>query len=77
MKFTITFKTPDAISEAIDTFLEERPWCHSYCPEHCDNPDEVSREMRSVAEEYVKYGEYLTVEFDTEAKTATVIRQKG
>jgi hypothetical protein len=29
--------------------------------------------MRRVAKRFVKYGEYVTVEFDTEAGTATVV----
>lgn len=37
-----------------------------------DLPEEDREEARAFAEQYIEWGEYLRVEFDTEAKTATV-----
>ena len=66
MKIRITFKTPDAVDDAInDLELDE-------------NLDEEAKleVLDSVTEfinKFVKYGELITVEFDTEDKTATVV----
>ncbi len=57
MKFRVTFKTPDALDYALDDF----PY------------DESREEAKEVAKQFIEYGEYITVEFDTEAKTATVV----
>lgn len=61
MKFTVTFKTPDALERALDDAF----------------PLEVRaanmREARKFAERYVKYGECISVEFDTETGTAKVL----
>ncbi|MDD4389715.1 MAG: hypothetical protein PHW03_02810 [Eubacteriales bacterium] len=60
MKFIITFKTPDVL-------------------EDLDRLEDISEEERSFADElvkqYVEYGEYIRIEFDTEAKTAKVLRK--
>ena len=38
--------------------------------------DEEARERaKAFTAKYVKYGEYIAVEFDTEAETATVLRE--
>lgn len=33
-------------------------------------------EAKELAEKYVQYGEYVTIEFDTETQTATVVPLK-
>jgi hypothetical protein len=71
MKFKVYMKDPDSLYEAITEALNE---------ELKDMPeDEASalREVRhekasSVAGKWFEYGEYLTVEIDTEAGTCTV-----
>lgn len=66
IKFEVTFKTPDAVDSAIVWNLGPRP-------SFDDGEDGVLRDqMRRAAAKFVKYGEYVTVEFDTEAGTATV-----
>lgn len=50
MKFTVTFKDPDALVKF-----------------------GTRKHLFDILNKYVKYGEYVTIEFDTEAKTATVI----
>ena len=56
MKFTITFKDPDAV----DSCLEDYP---------ADKRDE----MKEFAKQFLSWGEYVDVEFDTKEKTATVV----
>lgn len=58
MKFTVTFKTPDALDEAIIDASQ-------------DMADR--NKMRATAKPFVEYGEYISVEFDTETKTAIVV----
>lgn len=58
MKFKLTFKTPDVFDDIDDEF-----------------EDEESREVcKEFARKYMKYSEYITIEFDTVAETATVMR---
>lgn len=35
-----------------------------------------TKEVRNLVERFVEYGEYIRIEFDTEAKTATVLEVK-
>jgi hypothetical protein len=76
MKIRLTFKTPDVVDEqriAEDIALE--------CSEPDVGPDAECNTcihnqqlVLALIEEFVRYGEYITVEFDTEDKTATVIK---
>ena len=80
MQFQVIMKNPDALEEALyvlrqtetDLALEQSG------ENELDEPTEEAIEdvvaiCRNFAEKYFKYGEYLTVEFDTDAKTAKVI----
>lgn len=58
MKFKVSFKTPDAITDALGNVEDE------------DNYDQALE----FARKFVKYDEYLTVEFDTDANTCTVLK---
>lgn len=66
MKVTVTFKTPDAVDEAINEggIVDE---------------DEIEK-VRDVINKFVEYGEYVHIEFDinlnTGAGTATVLPVK-
>lgn len=68
MKIQITFKDPDGVYEAIQEKAESQL---------VNAEDEIiEKRMQSIQkqlESWIKYNEYITVEFDTEAKTATVI----
>lgn len=59
MKFKLTFKTPDVTSQIgfFGGFFGEK------------TRDEVD----ALIKRWVEYDEYLTVEFDTEAKTCSVV----
>lgn len=59
MIFRVTMKTPDALQYAIE--------------EASDDP-ELRSQMEDLASEWMKYGEYITVEFNTDTKTCTVVK---
>lgn len=75
MKFTVTMKTPDALDEAIKEIEDTERSC--FDGELSENDEEaiydVLNEARNFASKFMRFGEYLTVEFDTKTKTATVI----
>ena len=64
MKVSVTFKTPDAVNEAVeealqgatDQFVETR-----------------ATELKRKLSKWINYGEYVTIEFDLEDSTATVL----
>jgi len=59
MKFNLTFKTPDVMDELVsDTELTA----------------EDREKAAAFASQWVTYREYVTIEFDTKTKTATVRR---
>jgi hypothetical protein len=61
MKFRAMFKTPDSIFYAIKDATED---------------DEKRAELDEFTEKWIKYGECVTIEFDTDAKTCTVMEAK-
>jgi uncharacterized protein (UPF0332 family) len=65
MKIRITFKSPDGVYEAFKEHFPESNQC-----EEDSNEEEQARDF---IDKYVRYSEYITVEFDTVAKTATVL----
>ena len=75
MKIQVTFKDPDVAHDAVED--EFKP---PYEVEGLTDKDEIAEviEIRKnkahdFVQSFLKYGEYITVEFDTEAKTATVV----
>ena len=75
MKVRVTLKDPDTMHDAVEAEMKRQP-----------KPDGISdaewfsiRENRAedvracISRTWMEYGEYLTVEFDTDAGTATVI----
>lgn len=58
MKFRLTFKTPDVLEQ----IKEQLP------------DPEAEPAFRRLADKYVKFAEYITVEFDTITQTAVVVR---
>jgi hypothetical protein len=57
MKARFTFKTPDAVDDVLSDIHDE------------DEQDT----MKNLANKFFKYGEYVTVELDTETGTAKVL----
>lgn len=75
MKIRVTLKDPDTMHDAVDEAAKKLP-----------KPDGISaKEWKQICEEradeakaiisrhWMEYGEYLAVDFDTDALTATVI----
>lgn len=58
MLFKVTFKTPDVVDSIIeDLGLEANK----------------ERELRNLTDKYIKYDEYITVEFNTDNGTVRVV----
>lgn len=64
MKFQASMKCPDALDRAIEEAAKDIP---------NGGRDEAIASAKKICEKWFKYGEYLTVEVDTEAKTCNVI----
>lgn len=75
MKFRVQFKDPDVVHDAAVEAAE------AGMPEGLSEEekeqllDARAEKLTDFASTWVKYGEYITVEFDTEAGTATVVKQ--
>lgn len=79
MKLTVSFKTPDAADYAIKDALEyneeleaiedeeERSW----------KKEELEATLAEDLSKWIQYSEYVRIEFDTEAGTATVLPAGG
>lgn len=78
MKFRVSFKTPDAVQYAIAGQL-----IHAIPPESTgenegvwDARQELKERLQAVTDKFVSHGECVTIEFDSETGTATVV-EKG
>ncbi len=76
MKFTVTMKDPDALYEGAQEAAEAyAKSIEGLSAEEREAIREIRFEkLRDFADEFMRYGEYIDVEFDLEAKTATVIK---
>lgn len=74
MRFKVTMKNPDALHDAIaDAVREEVSGLVGLDTDECREVAELRQEKaQDAAAKWFRYGEYLTVEIDTEAGTATV-----
>lgn len=76
-KFRVVFKTPDALDLATQEAGSEM--ARKECPDDNETKQNSVGKLwalflRGFAEQWVKHGEYVTIEFDYNAGTATVIR---
>lgn len=78
MKFKVTMKDPDTLHDAINDAVKAQIQEIGITDE-----DEIealqekrAEKVRELCNAWFEYGEYLTVEIDTEAKTATVCKAK-
>lgn len=78
MKIKITLKDPDGFCDAIRDAARESVNAISGISEDEAEELEDSRheEISASLAKWVEYGEYVRIEFDTEAKTATVLPVK-
>lgn len=73
MKFRVTMKDPDTLSDAINEAAKKM----LAAVEGMDTDRELlverrCEELSTLANNWFEYGEYVTIEIDTEAKTAIV-----
>lgn len=75
MKFTVTFKDPDVVHDAIERAIKA-----SLEPQEGLDDEEVEaiveqrmEEIEDSIKKWVKYSEYVTIQFDTDAGTAAVL----
>lgn len=75
MKFRVTMKDPDCQYEAT---LEAARESLKDLPLTADEKELLvesrQKDFANFADQWMEYGEYLCVEFDTDAKTATLIK---
>ncbi len=77
MKIVVSFKTPDALEYAIKEHLEaEQVADDDGMPDPENGHDDMFDELKEKLSEWVEYGECVSIEFDTEAGTATVLKVK-
>jgi hypothetical protein len=77
MKIQITFKTPDAVERAVDEAIAwERP-ADIADDDWEDKKFYLKDNINDELQKFIKYGELVTIEIDTEAKTAIVIPVKN
>lgn len=77
MKVRVMLKDPDTMQDSVDdAFADE------VCPEGVadDEWDDIrasraDKAKKAITDKWMEYGEYLEVEFDLEAMTATVIER--
>lgn len=79
MKISVTLKDPDGFYESVDDAVEKA--VEAEFPTADADENEALREKRTekvwkVLEQWVRYQEYITIEFDTEAGTASVMKKK-
>lgn len=79
MKFRVSMKDPDtlidAIDEAVRKEVESLPGIEP--DERDDLVEKRSAKVLDLCGKWFRYSEYLTVEIDTEAKTCTVVPERG
>lgn len=75
MKFRVTMKDPDVLDDAIREALESTAFDGMSEKEVELVRDDRAEACRNLCNRWFEYGEYLTVEIDTEAKTCVVVER--
>jgi hypothetical protein len=73
MKFTVTMKTPDVLHDSIteSVIRYNNDSVISY-DDHDDPQEEIAKVEDLCKKKWFKYGEYVTLEIDTETNTCVV-----
>lgn len=79
MKLTVSFKTPDAADYAIEDALEDNEELEAIedAEERSWKKEELEDGLKEALSKWIQYSEYVRIEFDTEAGTATVLPAGG
>jgi len=75
MKVVVTFKTPDALAQAVRDIVDQQHHEDSQTWDEYE-AEEREHELMKKFERWVAWGEVITIEFDLEAGTATV-KERG
>jgi hypothetical protein len=74
MKFQVVFKTPDAVEEAVRDEAEYMMMSEDFVSEETEEAmRDYIENAQEFASQWVQYGEVVTIEFDTKARTARVV----
>lgn len=77
MKFRVMMKDPDALDDQIRTAVKRSVEALGLEDDEADAVLETRVEkVNSLCGRWFKYGEYLEVEIDTDAKTCTVVEDR-
>ncbi len=79
MKFTVTMKDPDTLGDAVlDAVKEDVAKLGLSDAIEIEALEEArTGKVRELCSRWFRFGEYLTVEIDTDAGTATVLAVRG
>lgn len=75
MKFLVTMKTPDSLEDCISEAVNDASldWDNVEKEFLEDEIYNQTEEFKELCKKWFKYGEYITVEIDTEAKSCVVV----
>ena len=73
MIFTATFKTPDVLENTISDIVKHDTYHIRDLDEREATKEVITSQLTKFAQKWVRYGEYITVEFDTEKGTCKVL----
>jgi hypothetical protein len=86
MKLTLTFKNPDVLEQIQEQFKQQKLVMKEYSNidlDEEDNDEEFSEEeeiqiedLKNSLKEWIKWGEYIEITYDTETCSLSVERQK-
>lgn len=79
MKFRVAMKDPDALSDAIKTAVrdEVERLYEDLAEDEREDLIETRREkVAAICKTWFRYGEYITVEIDTEAKACVIVKER-
>lgn len=75
MKVRVTLKDPDTMQDAVDDAFKRLPVPDGVSPEEfaAIREERANAAKSEISDAWMAWGEYLVVEFDLDAKTATVL----
>ena len=77
MKFKVTLKDPDGFFDGVQDAVTQQLLILDLPEDEREALHDVKQEkIMEFIDKWVKYSEYVTIEFDTEANTATVLPRR-
>lgn len=75
MKIRCKFKDPDTMHDAVDAAVVKLPRPEGISQQEWERicEDRAAEAKDDISDLWMEYAEYLDVEFDTDAKTATIL----